>query len=194
MHLCLLAKTWYVSQIIPPLPVHTQQITTVCNWYIWQGATFQVPATTPTTQRTRWLGTAGHRSEMQNASFKPHVDAPCIRRISNSGMDAEMATDRHPGEPSALKLDLKEDRLSQTLCHRYGVNNPPGNIESLKIFNKQRVMATVESRTPDLRVIQKHPSIPWGRVWCNLHHAPISDCLKSTWYNVIHEIIPTNER
>jgi len=62
---------------------------------------------TPATQRSRWLGTAGHRSEMQNAYFKPHVDAPFIRRISNSGMDAKVAADRHSSEPSTRKQVIK---------------------------------------------------------------------------------------
>ena len=77
--------------------------------------------------------------------------------------------------------------------------NPPENTESLKTFKKRlygvlHAMTTVECRPPDLRVTQEHPSIPWEKVWRNLHHASISERLKSTWYIVIHEIVPTNER
>jgi hypothetical protein len=43
VHLCLLAKIWYLAQILPPTTVHVKQLTTVCSWFIWQGATFWVP-------------------------------------------------------------------------------------------------------------------------------------------------------
>jgi len=45
-----------------------------------------------------------------------------------------------------------------------------------------------------MRVTQKHPSILWTRVWTTLHAAWASERLKSLWYTVIHEIVPTNER
>ena len=50
---CLLAKIWYVAQILPPTKSHTQQLTTIRTWYIWQGATFRVPITTLQRQRTQ---------------------------------------------------------------------------------------------------------------------------------------------
>jgi len=34
------------QKIIPPTKEHVQQLTTVCNWFIWQGAIFRVPVTT----------------------------------------------------------------------------------------------------------------------------------------------------
>jgi hypothetical protein len=39
----LLAKLWYTAQILPPTP-RVQQLVTKCNWFIWQGAIFRVPA------------------------------------------------------------------------------------------------------------------------------------------------------
>jgi hypothetical protein len=45
VQLYLLAKIWHVSQMFPPLKVHTQQLT-ICTWFIWQGVTFRVPVTT----------------------------------------------------------------------------------------------------------------------------------------------------
>jgi hypothetical protein len=43
---CLVAKLWYVSQFQPPFPNYTQQITSVCTWFIRKGTIFRVPATT----------------------------------------------------------------------------------------------------------------------------------------------------
>ena len=77
---------------------------------------------TPTSEGTRWLGTAGHRSEMQNAPPEPLMDAKRTRRISNSGVDAEVDTIRHPGEPSTREQDLKENGIYKTLRHRYAIH------------------------------------------------------------------------
>ena len=46
VHLCLLAKIWYLAQILPPTKEHVRQLTTVCTWYICQGEIFRVPVTT----------------------------------------------------------------------------------------------------------------------------------------------------
>lgn len=43
---CLLAKIWYLAQILPPPTCHVQQLMTICTWFIWKGATFHVPVTT----------------------------------------------------------------------------------------------------------------------------------------------------
>jgi len=43
---CLLAKIWYLAQILPPTKEHVQQLTTVCTSLIWQGTIFRVPVST----------------------------------------------------------------------------------------------------------------------------------------------------
>ena len=43
MYTCLLAKIWYLAQILQPTKDHMQQLTTVCTWFIWQGTIFRVP-------------------------------------------------------------------------------------------------------------------------------------------------------
>ena len=55
-------------------------------------------------------------------------------------------------------------------------------------------MALAGSENKDMRIPGRHPAIPWAQVWTNLHKAWITDQLKSTWYKVIHEIVPTNDR
>jgi hypothetical protein len=45
VQLCLFAKIWYVAQVFLLPQVQAQQLTTICSWYFWQGATFRVPMT-----------------------------------------------------------------------------------------------------------------------------------------------------
>jgi hypothetical protein len=42
----LLAKIWYLAQILPSPTRHIHQLTMVCTWFIWKGYTFRVPITT----------------------------------------------------------------------------------------------------------------------------------------------------
>jgi hypothetical protein len=46
VHLCLLAKIWYLAQILLPTKEHVQQLSTLYTWFIWQGAMFRVPVST----------------------------------------------------------------------------------------------------------------------------------------------------
>jgi hypothetical protein len=45
-----------------------------------------------------------------------------------------------------------------------------------------------------MRITKLHPTTDWAKVWSNLHTTRSSDTLKATWYMIIHDILPTNER
>jgi hypothetical protein len=45
-----------------------------------------------------------------------------------------------------------------------------------------------------LRIVSKYPHTSWKIVWRNLQTAGLSDTVRSTWYKVIHDIVPTCER
>jgi hypothetical protein len=46
----------------------------------------------------------------------------------------------------------------------------------------------------DIRVINKHPHLDWARIWNNLRAAWLPSEIRSEWYAVIHELLPTNDR
>jgi hypothetical protein len=46
----------------------------------------------------------------------------------------------------------------------------------------------------EMRVEKLWPGTNWNRVWKNLWAAPVPDDIKNSWYHVIHDILPTNER
>jgi hypothetical protein len=64
----------------------------------------------------------------------------------------------------------------------------------LHVYKDLQTLANAERGDQEMRVIQKHPPIPWKRVWTTLHMAWLSERLKSLWYTIIHEIVPTKER
>jgi hypothetical protein len=45
-----------------------------------------------------------------------------------------------------------------------------------------------------MRIVQTHPGAAWHRIWDNLHTIKLPDPVISTWYTVIHDILPTKVR
>jgi hypothetical protein len=75
---------------------------------------------------------------------------------------------------------------------------PPVQEERLRTF-KRRVYSTmrtisVAENVPRLmRITQIRPSKEWTLVWKILHAASVSEEARTTWYFVIHDIVPPNE-
>jgi len=68
VQLYLLSKIWYITQTLPSLTIHIQQLTSVCSWYIWQGTPFKAP------EGTGWVGPAGHRGQMLDTTSQPYLE------------------------------------------------------------------------------------------------------------------------
>jgi acetone carboxylase gamma subunit len=45
-----------------------------------------------------------------------------------------------------------------------------------------------------MRIEKLYPETQWDTVWKNLNAAWIPNKIKTTWYQVIHDIEPTNDR
>jgi len=56
------------------------------------------------------------------------------------------------------------------------------------------VMITLLQEVPNveiMRIERRWPNTIWKIVWKNLWIAPVPESMKSAWYRVIHDIIPT---
>jgi hypothetical protein len=63
-----------------------------------------------------------------------------------------------------------------------------------RVYETLRTIFMAGNRSRDMRITQLQPTTDWARVWSNLHATWSSDVIKATWYTVIHDILPTNER
>jgi len=72
---------------------------------------------TPTPERTRRLGPARYRGQMQSAPIQPYEDAKCKGRIRNSRVDAQVGSRRHTGETPKRERDPNQDDLHPPICH-----------------------------------------------------------------------------
>ena len=71
VQLCLLAKLWYVAQTFPLPNNYARQLTTICTWFIWKGATFRVPITTV------------QRPKKEGGWDRPSIDFKCKTILYN---------------------------------------------------------------------------------------------------------------
>ena len=47
---------------------------------------------------------------------------------------------------------------------------------------------------PAMRIGTLYPEFGWDIVWTNLPGACVPNTIKTTWYLVIHDIVPSNDR
>ena len=55
-------------------------------------------------------------------------------------------------------------------------------------------MAAAGKTPPVMRIANKKPNVKWHRVWQNIHESRAPEEVRSAWYAVIHDILPTRER
>jgi hypothetical protein len=97
--------------------------------------------------------------------------------------------------------DLK--RIPRTLDYLYRYNIEAAytpvrdNLESQKSYKRRLYNCLLQSinaamGTPHMRIHKLWKDTDWIQVWKNLGEAPIPDQMRCIWYQVIHDIIPTN--
>jgi exonuclease III len=196
----LLAKIWYMAQILPPAKENTNRITTAILWYIWQGSIFRVP--TATLQNNKNQG----GWDLINIAAK--CNALLINRIwiqynkSNSATAAllqQLNLTTPIANPPRHKKELQHLQYLQIYAREMAYIRPQEQHETTKIFRKRvyrtlHEMERAAGTNNELRIIRHWPNTNWANVWTNLHSSRLSDNIKSAWYKVIHELIPTKER
>jgi hypothetical protein len=202
IQLCLFAKIWHVSQIFPLPLVQAQQLTTIFSWYLCQGATFSMPLVT--LQRPRQDGGWG----------LPNVVVKCktllYHRITMLGAKGgNVTTDLirywHVQEPLTNPTYNPPPRIPAKLVHLRDFVSDMAYVAPLapderskhfkrRIYNAFHTLTLNASPPTKIRIVKKFPRTAWNQVWRNLHASPVSDEIKSTWYKVLHDLIPTNYR
>jgi len=62
------------------------------------------------------------------------------------------------------------------------------------IYDTLHYISRMETRLREMRIITIWPNTDWSSVWINLAETPVPGEIKATWYKVINDILPTNER
>jgi len=74
-----------------------------------------------------------------------------------------------------------------------------GSSESLQTYKRRmydtlHTMLRAESGTQEMRITRLWSNTDWSTVWKNIGEAPVSGTNEAEWYEIIHEILPTNVR
>jgi len=201
VHLCLLAKIWYLAQILPLTKEHVQQLTTVCTWFIWQGAIFRVPVSTlqlPNEQGGGWV--LANIDAKSKTFLYARLWFLCTK---NCSITKTLMRKWNLTGPIANPRNVHSLPTGISYIRHYALDMayvaPPGPQKKTtqkfknRIYGVPLTMASTGNGTSKLRITRKYIAIAWQRVWTNVHTTGLSDPIKSTRYAAIHEIIPTNE-
>jgi hypothetical protein len=76
-------------------------------------------------------------------------------------------------------------------CHKTG--EFPAKFRK-RVHGTLLTMFTKAACNSNIRVEAAHPHLNWASVWRNLHTAWLADDIRSEWYEVSHDLLPTNDR
>jgi len=200
VQLCLLATMWYVAQILPPLAPHTQQLPSICSWFVWKGAIFWVPVTTLQQPKERGTWAISDiaikcRTLLLSRLWKIRTRKDTVTAAMLRQWNLAALVDK-PSFANHIPVEMAYVR-HYVLDIAY--ITPTNNNETMHKFRKRlyavlRDMVGAAKETATMPITRKHPGTQWTRVWSTFHDACFADSQKSTWNVVMHELILTNLR
>jgi len=193
-------KIWYLSQVLPPPTRQIQQLTSTCTWFIWKGGTFRVPTTTLQRPKDQggWAlpdialkGRAFLLGRMWTfAAQKVSATAAFLRTWN---LTDAAGNPPHVGKIPSKLVHVRQYALDMAYVSPSCTNEPLRKLRS-RIYGVLRAIRGNTETSDVMRVVHKYSDASWKRLWTNLHTAGISDTQRSTWYNVIHDLTPINDR
>jgi len=189
-----------MTQIFPLSRANSNRLTTIILWFIWQGTIFRVP--TSTLQKTKQQGgwalvdiAAKCKTLLLNRMWvqsnkEGTATAAWLKEWNLSGPQEN---------PPPRDRKLQQFEYLQLYARDMAYIPHPDRDESTKAFKKRiyktlRTMDRAVTGNREMRIVKQWPRSDWDRIWRNLHTDAITETLKSTWYNIIHDLIPTKER
>jgi hypothetical protein len=97
----------------------------------------------------------------------------------------------NPPNATAYPTGMEHVRPTHLICHMF---HRPDWMTYKCIYWVLHTMAAASSTARPLRIVTMYPNYDWSRIWPNLHTACFSDTVHSTWYMVLHDILPTKDR
>ena len=200
VHAYLLARIWYVAQVLPAPRTCTQQLTTAITYFIWKGATFRVPISKLQSCKTRggWGLLDIHAKCRALLLSRMHAQGARAGSVHAFWL-RKWNLDSHPANPpNAAAYPPGLQHLRAYAMDMAYVPRPKTddtiNILRTRLYRALHAMSCAATSARPSRVETLHPTFDWHRIWSNLHAAWIPDSVRSWWFMAIHDILPTNER
>ena len=88
---------------------------------------------------------------------------------------------------------LQYDAIDMAYVQQTELHGTPTGLRK-HIYNTLLVMARAANDDSGVRIMTMHPTESWDTIWKNLHDTWTPLEIRSTWFQVIHDLIPTNAR
>jgi hypothetical protein len=196
----LLSKIWYTAQILAAPKSTAQQLQTAITWYIWKGAIFRVPITT--LQKSKRYGGWGF------VDIAAKCSALLLGRMHSQSRKAHLMTAQwlkfwhlhvQPSNPPNMQHIPASLPQLREYASIMAYITPPRPSTAARHFRRQiyhtvHVMLSQQHAPQPMRIEQLFPHTPWEIIWLNWYSVWTSDEIKSVWYVVLHDLVPTNVR
>jgi hypothetical protein len=199
VHVYLLARLWYVAQVLPASRNCTQQITSSMTFFIRKGATFRVPICKLQSHK------AGGGWELLDIYAK--CKALLLSRMLSQGtregsvhavLLRKWNLDTNPANPPNVAAYTSGMVHLRAYATDMAYVPEPTSDDTIKKFRTRlyralHIMASAATPARPCRVEMPHPNVNWHRIWSNLHASWVPDTVRSQWYMAIHDIMHTKE-
>jgi hypothetical protein len=195
-----LAKIWDAAQIIPIPDKYSQQIISYIIAYLWAGWIFRVPLSTLC--RSTWDGGLGM------INIKAKCQTLYLMRMQQLHRDQDSITARwltqhhrfiqHNNPPNWIRLPTALEYLRLYIQETAYVG-AQGDRET-DSQHKKRIYAVLtyaqstKNTTSYIRVLTKFPQYNWAQIWQNINKRFLPQRIRTLWYIIVHDIVPTNSR
>lgn len=193
IRISITSRMCYLGQILPISDQLADSIQKAFCWYVLRGHIFKVTfdtLTLPTTRGGLGLINARHKCRtllISRINKTVNKQAPSLIKLlmshwKPSSMMPPIYEPTIPITHRYIRLyycEFSYIRQANTICPPY---------TNTKIYN----FLTTDGR--ENRIIRKYPQTKWNIIWRNVHNHILPSRIKSTWYLIVNDKIPTNEK
>jgi hypothetical protein len=199
-HTYVLSTIWHTAQILPSTANAIRQITTAVTWFVWQGRIFKFPTTT--LYKTPAEGGLG-LIDINTKCTVLLITRMRIQSEQNGSLTADWLTrwmlTGSPANPPNLNGIPARLRYIRTYALERAYIPPTMKSQKSRnrkreVYNTLRRIATAGVAPPVVRIMRIHPTTQGETVWRNINNTWLEERVKSKWYIVAHDLLPTNER
>lgn len=199
-HTYLLSVLWYTAQVLPPTQEATRQITAVVTRYLWKGNIFRVPVSILYNEpQAGGLGLVDLQAKCLTLLIT-RLWKQCNRThgVSSDWMQLWNIAKKKANPPNLSGIPMKYEYLR---CYvRESAYLPVATWEQSTrcikkhLYNNIRTFGNRTRSIPVSRIQRTYPNVQWAVVWRNISQAWVDEDVRSTWYEVVNDLIATNVR
>lgn len=184
-----------------PLPTDcVRQINAAVSYFIWKGEIFKFPLSTHYLHSDSGDSALIHLMAKCMTLFILRMERQC-QQIDSFTADWITKWNLHGRSPNPPDIT----RVPRKLDYIYRYNNEAaytsvrGTLESQKSYKRRLCNGLLSSikdavGQPQMRIHKLWPDTTWIKIWKNLGEAPVPEYMRCIWYQIIHNLIPTNVR